>query len=70
MCGLIPGFSIGFPWSIFEIVPSYFQDYSFIIELEVLDGDYSRNSFIVKGCFGYPGSFVFPYKVKNFFQGL
>ena len=51
--------------SIFVPIPSCFQDYSSVVELEVRDGDASRSSFIVQGCFGYPGSFVSPYKVEN-----
>ena len=57
--------------SIFVPIPSCFQDHSSIIEVEIKDGDASGSSFIVQGCFSYPGSFVFPYKVENcFFQGL
>ena len=50
--------------SIFVPIPSCFQDYSSIIELEVRHGDASGSSFIVQGCLGYPGSFVSPYKVQ------
>ena len=50
--------------SIFVPIPSCFQNYGSIIELEVRDGDASRRSFIVKSCFGYPGFLVFPYKVE------
>ena len=39
--------------SIFVPVSSCFQDYSSVIEFEVRDGDASRSSFIVQGCFGY-----------------
>ena len=49
--------------SIFVPIPSCFQDYSSVIELKVRDDDASRSSSIVQGCFGYPGSFVSPYKV-------
>ena len=47
--------------SIFVPILGCFQDYSSIVELEPGDGDVSCSSFIVQGCFGYPGSFVFPY---------
>ena len=49
--------------SIFVPVPSCFQNYSSIIELEVRDGDASGSFFIVQDCFGYPRSTVFPYRV-------
>ena len=41
--------------SIFEPIPSCFQDYSSVKELEVRGGDASRSSFIVQDSFGYPG---------------
>ncbi|WP_254798790.1 hypothetical protein [Sphingobium sp. AS12] len=56
--------------SIFVPIPSYFQDYSFVIELEVTDGDTSRSSSIVQGCVGYPESFVSPYKVEYCFGSV
>ena len=34
--------------------------------LEVRVDDASRSSPIVQGCFGYPGSFVSPYKVEDY----
>ncbi|XP_018644101.1 hypothetical protein Smp_191100 [Schistosoma mansoni] len=49
--------------SIFVPIPSCFQDYSSIIELEVRDIDASGRCLVEQGCFGYPGSFVFPYKI-------
>ena len=67
MCGLISGFSTLFPLvylSIFVPIPKGFQELC-KIELEVRDGDASRSSSVVQGCFGYPGSFVSPYKVEN-----
>ena len=52
-------YSIGLPVYLVP-EPSWFQDYSSVIELEVRDGDASRSSFIVQASFGYPG-FLFPY---------
>ena len=54
--------------SVFMAIPSCFHYYSSVIEFEVRDGNASGSTFIVKDCFGYPGSFVvvvfvFPYKV-------
>ena len=50
--------------SIFVPVPSCFQNYGSIVELEVRDGDASRRSFIVKSCFGYPGFLFFHIKLS------
>ena len=50
--------------SAFMPIPSFFHYCSFIIELDVRDGDASVNSFFFffkQDCFGYPGFFVFPY---------
>lgn len=48
--------------SVLVPIPHFFQDYGFVIELKVRDDDTSVVSFILQGCFNYPGSFVFPYK--------
>ena len=53
-------------FSVFMPVPSCFHYCSSVIEFEVRDGNASRSSFIVLDSFGYPGFFVFPYKVDYF----
>jgi hypothetical protein len=42
---------------------SYYH-YCSVKQLEVRDGDTSRNSFIVQDCFGY-SVLLFPYEVEN-----
>ena len=49
--------------SVFVPIPSCFHYCSSIIGLDVRYGDASRSSFLVQNCFGFPGFFVFPYKV-------
>ena len=49
--------------SVFIPIPSCFYYCSPVIELDVRDGNASGSSFIIQDCFGYPGFFVFPYKV-------
>ena len=50
--------------SVFMSIPSCFYYCCSVVELDVRDGDASRNSFIVKNCFGYPGFFGFPCEVN------
>jgi hypothetical protein len=38
----------------------------FVVQLEIREGETSRNSFIIQDCFSYPGFFVFPYEAQNF----
>jgi hypothetical protein len=42
-----------------------FYNYSTIVQLEIRDDDVSSSSFIIQGCFGSPGFFVFLYKAGN-----
>jgi hypothetical protein len=49
--------------SIFMTVPCTFI--TIVVQLEVQDGDSSRNSFIIQDYFSYVGFFVFLYEVEN-----
>ena len=49
--------------SVFMSISSCFHYCGSVIEFEVWDGNASGSTFIVQDCFGYPGFFVFPYKV-------
>ena len=52
--------------SVFVPVP-YCVDYcSFVVQSEVREPDSSSSIFLSQECFGYLGSFVFPYKLRNF----
>jgi hypothetical protein len=44
-----------------------FYYYSSVVWLEIRDGDSLRSLFIVQDQFSYPGSFVCPYTVENYF---
>ena len=50
--------------SVFMPIPGCFQYCSSVVEFEVRDYDFSRSSFIVQDCFGYPGFFAFPNEVE------
>ena len=45
-------------------IPGCFQYCISVVEFEVRHCDASRSSFIVQGCFVYPGLFAFPYEVE------
>ena len=67
MCGLMSMIFYLIPFvnlSVFMPIPGCFHYYSTIVELCVRDGDSSGSSLIIKGYFGYPWVFVFPYKVE------
>ena len=51
--------------SVFMPILCRFYYCSFVVQLEIRDGDASSRSFIVQGCFNYPELFVFPYEVEN-----
>jgi hypothetical protein len=44
-------------------IPYGFYYYSSVVQLEITDGDTSRNSFNVQKNFSYSGFFVFPSEV-------
>ena len=51
--------------SVLVPVPYCLDDYSFVIQLEVQDCDTSYLGFLFQDCFGYSGSFLVPYKLKD-----
>ena len=51
--------------SVFVPVPYCFDDCSFIVKFEIREYDNSSFILLSQGCFGYSGSFVFPYKFQN-----
>ena len=51
--------------SVFVPVPYYLEDGSFVVSSEVRRVD-SSSSILSQDCFGYLGSFVFPYILWNF----
>ena len=53
--------------STFVSVPYCFDDYSFVVWSEVREPDFSSSIFLSQDSFGYLGSFVSPYKFKDFF---
>ena len=67
VCGFTSVLSILFHWSVFVPVPYCFDYYSFVILSEVREPDSSNSIFLSQDCFGYSWSFVFPYKLWNFF---
>ena len=52
--------------SVFVCVPYCFDDYSLVLQPEVQEPDSSNSVFLSQDHFGDSGSFVFPYKFKNF----
>ena len=48
-------------------IPYCFNDYSFVVQSEVKKVDSSSSILLFQDCFGYFGSFVFSYKLGNFF---
>ena len=52
--------------SVFVPAQHRFHDYSFVVQSEVREPDFSISVFLSQGCFGYSESFVFPYTLKNF----
>ena len=49
--------------SVFVPVPYCLDCCSFVVQSEVREPDASSSIFLSQGCFGYSGSFVFPYKL-------
>ena len=47
--------------SVFVPVPLYLDDCSFVVSSEVRKIDSSSSILLSQDCFGYSGSFVFPY---------
>ena len=43
-----------------------FYDYCSVVELEIMDGDYSRSSLSIENCVFHPGIFVAPNVFENF----
>ena len=50
--------------SVLMPIPGCYQYCSSVVEFEVRDCEFSRSSFIIKDCFGYPGFFTFPYEFE------
>ena len=48
--------------SVFVSIPYCLDDYSFVVQSEIRKVD-SSSSILSQDCFGYLGSFVFPYKL-------
>ena len=44
----------------------FFGDYSLVVQAEDWEHDSSSSVFLSQDCFNYSGSFVFPYKFKNY----
>ena len=68
MCGFTFGSLVRFHPLISLLVCQYhgnFIYFSFVVQLEIRDGDASRNSFIVHNCLSYPRYFVFLYEVDS-----
>ena len=63
--GFISGLSILFLWSIFLFVPVPYclDNCSFVVQPEVRKVDSSSSVLPSQDCFGYLGSFVFPYEL-------
>ena len=55
--------SIGLYISFFVPVPYCLDDYSFVVQSEVRKVDSSSSILLSQDCFGYLGSFVFPYEL-------
>ena len=51
--------------SVFVPVPYCFNYCSFVIKSEVREHDFCSSILLSQDCFGYLGSFVFPYKILN-----
>jgi len=49
----------------FVPVPYYLDDYSFVVQSEVRKVDSSSSILLSQDCFGYSGSFLFPYELRN-----
>ena len=65
----ISGLSVLFHWSVFLFLCQYhafFDDCSFVVYSGVREPYSSSSVFLPQDCFGYLGSFVFPYKFKDF----
>jgi hypothetical protein len=45
-------------------IPGSFDHYCFVVQLEVRDGDFSRNFFIVENCFAYCGFIILLMKLR------
>jgi hypothetical protein len=43
-----------------------FYYYCSVVQLEIMNGDTYRSSFILQDCFEYPVVLIFPYEVENF----
>ena len=52
--------------SVFVPVPYCLDDCSFVVQSEVRKVDSSSSILLSQDCFGYSGSFVFPYELRNF----
>jgi hypothetical protein len=66
VCGFISGSLIQLiSMSIFVPTSQSFYNYTFVVQLEVRNGDTSSSSFIVRYCFSSPRCLIFPYEVEN-----
>ena len=64
VCGFISGLSILSPWSVFLFLCQCYTVLMtcFVVQSEVRHIDFSSSILLSQVCFGYSGSFVFPYQ--------
>ena len=59
-------YSVSWIYVSLHMMVAYCSDYhSFVIQFEITENNVSSFVLFCKGCFGYSGSFVAPYKLKN-----